>query len=64
MMSDPDILDGLNEGKSGSFDALELHRTIDAELWKIAAARMRNGRHDHTRQPTGLVHEAFLQLSD
>jgi len=44
IISDPDILDGLNEGKSGSFDAVELHEAIYAELRKIAAAKMRNER--------------------
>jgi RNA polymerase sigma factor (TIGR02999 family) len=63
MNSDPGTLDGVNEAKGSSFDAVELHQAIYAELRKLAAAKMRNERQDHTLQPTALVHEAFLQLS-
>jgi RNA polymerase sigma-70 factor, ECF subfamily len=34
-----------------------------AELWRIARRYMRSQRHDHTLQPTALVHEGFLRLS-
>jgi RNA polymerase sigma factor (TIGR02999 family) len=51
------------EEEGESLSANELRETIYAELRKIAAAKMRNERADHTLQPTALVHEAFLQLS-
>lgn len=35
---------------------------VYAELRSLAAARMANERSDHTLQPTGLVHEAYLRL--
>jgi RNA polymerase sigma factor (TIGR02999 family) len=34
------------------------------ELHRLAAARMRRERSDHTLQPTALVHEAFTRLVD
>ena len=37
---------------------------VYAELRSLAAARMANERSDHTLQPTGLVHEAYLRLVD
>jgi RNA polymerase sigma factor (TIGR02999 family) len=38
-------------------------RQIYGELRRIAAARMRAERSDHTLQPTALVHEVYLRLA-
>jgi RNA polymerase sigma-70 factor, ECF subfamily len=46
-------------GKEGGIDA-----SLYKELRRIAAARMRLERGNHTLQPTALVHEAYLRLSD
>jgi len=40
----------------------ELFRVIYHELRRMARGAMRAERDDHTLQPTGLVHEAFLRL--
>lgn len=37
---------------------------VYAELRRLAAAKMRGERLDHTLQPTALVHEAYLRLVD
>lgn len=37
---------------------------VYAELREIAARYLRRERHDHTLQPTALVHEAYLRLFD
>jgi RNA polymerase sigma factor (TIGR02999 family) len=39
-----------------------LVQLVYGELRKIAGARMRSERGDHTLQPTALVHEAYLRL--
>lgn len=45
-------------------DDAEINASIYKELRKIAAARMRLERGNHTLQPTALVHEAYLRLVD
>ncbi len=44
--------------------AEELLPLVYDELRKLAAARMKNERPDHTLQATALVHEAYLRLVD
>ncbi|MBL9121260.1 MAG: sigma-70 family RNA polymerase sigma factor [Phycisphaerae bacterium] len=56
------ILDAINKGDSRAADLL-LPLVYD-ELKAIAVRRMRQERHDHTLQPTALVHEAYLRLVD
>jgi RNA polymerase sigma factor (TIGR02999 family) len=45
-------------------DDAEITPSIYIELRKIAAARMKLERGNHTLQPTALVHEAYLRLAD
>lgn len=48
----------------GDREALEeLMPLVYAELRHLADHYMRGERHDHTLQPTALVHEAFLRLA-
>jgi RNA polymerase sigma factor (TIGR02999 family) len=47
-------------GDRGALDAL-LPLVYD-QLRRVARARLRNERPEHTLQPTALVHEAFLEL--
>lgn len=42
----------------------ELLPLVHDELRRIAGARMRGERRDHTLEPTALVNEAYLQLVD
>ena len=42
----------------------EIGSSIYKELRRLAAARMRFERGNHTLQPTALVHEAYLRLAD
>jgi len=42
----------------------ELIDIVYAELRRRAARRLRRERHDHTLDPTGLVHELYLRLND
>jgi RNA polymerase sigma factor (TIGR02999 family) len=42
--------------------AAELLPLVYDELRKLAAARMADEAHDHTLEPTALVHEAYLRL--
>ena len=42
----------------------ELLPLVYRELRRLAAAYLRRERHDHTLQPTALVHEAYLRLVD
>jgi len=54
----------LNEWSGGDAHALpKLLEIVYPELRKIAAGRLRGERPDHTLQPTGLVHEAYLRLA-
>ena len=42
----------------------EINPSIYKELRKIASAKMKLERGNHTLQPTALVHEAYLRLAD
>ena len=42
---------------------VDLNASIYKELRKLAAARMRLERGNHTLQPTALVHEAYMRLA-
>lgn len=60
-----DITRLLTRWGAGDQDALgELMPVVYAELRKLADHYMRQERPDHTLQPTALVHEAFLRLSE
>ena len=50
--------DGDNEARA------RLIALVYPRLKQMAAQRMKNERPDHTLQPTALVHEVFLRLSD
>ena len=49
-------------GKGDARAAEELVPLVYRELRRRAAAYLRRERHDHTLQPTALVHEAYLRL--
>jgi RNA polymerase sigma factor (TIGR02999 family) len=40
----------------------ELMPLVYRELRKVAASYMRQERHDHTLQPTALIHESYLRM--
>jgi len=42
----------------------ELSSSLYVELHRLAAAKMRHERGNHTLQPTALVNEAYLRLAD
>jgi RNA polymerase sigma-70 factor, ECF subfamily len=42
----------------------DINSSLYRELRRIASAKMRTERHNHTLQPTALVHEAYLRLAD
>lgn len=44
--------------------AAEIGSSLYGELHRLAAAKMRFERVNHTLQPTALVHEAYLRLAD
>jgi RNA polymerase sigma factor (TIGR02999 family) len=44
--------------------ASDLQQSLYRELRRIAGARMRMERGNHTLQPTALVHEAYLRLAE
>jgi RNA polymerase sigma factor (TIGR02999 family) len=49
----------------GDREALDqLMPAVYEELHRLAVARLRHERSDHTLQPTALVHEAYLRLID
>lgn len=53
----------LADARQGSREALgELMDALWPELRRMAAARMRTERQDHTWQPTALVNELYLEL--
>ena len=55
----------LNRAQAGDPNAAsELLPLVYDELRKLAAARMANEGAGHTLQPTALVHEAWLRLTD
>ncbi|WP_291987646.1 ECF-type sigma factor [Luteitalea sp.] len=54
----------LHAWAGGNADALpRLLAIVYPELRKIAARRLSGERPDHTLEPTGLVHEAYLRLA-
>jgi RNA polymerase sigma factor (TIGR02999 family) len=55
-----DILQAWHRGDAGALERL-LPLVYD-ELRRVARARLRRERPDHTLQPTALVHEAYLRL--
>jgi RNA polymerase sigma-70 factor (ECF subfamily) len=64
-MSPPDMTDLLQRLSSGDKGAeAELIPQIYQQLRKIAAAYLKNERSDHTLQPTALVNEAYIRLSE
>src|ERR1700733_3563024 len=50
--------------QAGADAEAQINASIYKELRKIAAARMKLERGNHTLQPTALVHEAYLRLAD
>ena len=56
------LLQQYRNGKREALDAL--FPLVYDELKRLAASRLRDERHDHTLQPTALVHEAYLRLID
>ncbi len=62
----PDRVTALLIGWSGGDRAAldQLLPLVYDELHRLAAARLRRERPDHTLQPTALVHEAYLRLVD
>jgi RNA polymerase sigma-70 factor, ECF subfamily len=55
----------LTRWADGDLGALEdLTPLVYKELRRLAASHLRRERSDHTLQPTGLVHEAYLRLVD
>ena len=51
--------------RAGDVSAVnQLTSALYKELHRIAARQLRSERMDHTLQPTALVHEAYLKLSD
>ena len=64
-MPDRDITDILREWAQGDAAARdELMALVYADLRRRAAVHMRRERHNHTLDPTALVHEAYLRLID
>lgn len=57
-----DLLEALDGGSSGALD--RLMPLVYEELRTLAASYLRNERPDHTLQTTGLVHEAYLRLTE
>jgi RNA polymerase sigma-70 factor (ECF subfamily) len=54
----------LEQMQHGDGDArAQLITLVYPELRRLAVARLRAERNDHTLQPTALVHEAFVRLS-
>ncbi|HEV8580276.1 MAG TPA: ECF-type sigma factor [Thermoanaerobaculia bacterium] len=61
----PEITELLVAWERGDDEALRrLAQLVYDELRSIAAAQMQGERREHTLQPTALVHEAFLRLSE
>ncbi|MDQ6620170.1 MAG: sigma-70 family RNA polymerase sigma factor [Pseudomonadota bacterium] len=61
----PDVTRLLREAQSGNSGALEaILPIVYNELRRLARHYLRSERHDHTLQPTALVHEAYLRLID
>lgn len=56
--------DGLASAQSPEYDASELLPVVYAELRRLAQARMRQIPPGQTLDPTALVHEAWVRISD
>lgn len=54
------LLEALRSGEEGASD--RLYERVYGELRRLAGARMRQERSDHTLQPTEVVHEAWMRL--
>ena len=62
---DPDVTGLLVAWQQGDDEALRrVAALVYDDLRAIAAARLRGERSGHTLQPTALVHEAYLRLSE
>ena len=60
-----EVTELLQQWSDGRQEVLDrLLPQIYAELRRLAASYLRRERHEHTLQPTALVHEAFLKLVD
>lgn len=65
MLSKADVTQLLNAYVEGDHHALDrLMPVVYEQLRRLAHARLRNERPDHTLNTTGLVHEAYLKLVD
>ena len=51
-----------HEGSVGAWNSMEVTPSMYGELRRIAARQLNLERHNHTLQPTALVHEAYLKL--
>jgi RNA polymerase sigma factor (TIGR02999 family) len=61
--STPDVTELLHAWRRGEAGALDrLLPLVYHELRRVANARLRHERPDHTLEATGLVHEAYLRL--
>ena len=56
------LLEAWGQGDRSALD--ELTPILYGELRRLAASYLRRERSDHTLQPTGLVHEAYVRLAD
>jgi len=56
------LLFRLTDGDGAVLD--ELLPLVYAELRRLASSYLRRERHDHTLQPTALVHEAYIRMID
>src|SRR5207247_2417077 len=56
------LLQAWSDGDQGALD--KLAPMVYAELRRLARRYMARERPDHTLQPTGLVHEAYMRLVD
>lgn len=62
-MPEPDVTRLLEDVESGKPEAFErLLKEVYPALREMARGKMRDQRADHTLNPTGLVHEAYLKL--
>lgn len=57
-----DLFARLQGGDESAFH--EVSEVLYQELYRIASRQLRSERSNHTLQPTALVHEAYLKLSD
>src|SRR5215475_9505689 len=56
------LLQAWSGGDQAAFD--KLAPVVYNELRRLARRYMARERHDHTLQPTALVHEAYMRLAD